>query len=62
MRRFEGWAFIALHDVRLSLGDESGAQRALDAARDQLAGSEDAAAERYLATKPALRECKDGDP
>ncbi|HEX5901142.1 MAG TPA: tetratricopeptide repeat protein, partial [Solirubrobacteraceae bacterium] len=62
MRRFEGWAFIALHDVRLSLGDESGAQRALDAARDQLAGSQDAAAERYLATKPALRECKDGDP
>jgi predicted ATPase/DNA-binding SARP family transcriptional activator len=62
MRRFEGWAFIALHDVRVSLGDESGAQRALDAARDQLARSEDAAAERYLATKAPLRERKEAGP
>ena len=62
MRRFEGWAFIALHDVRMSLGDESGAQRAQDAAHDQLAGSEDVAAERDLATKAPLRERKEAGP
>ena len=42
LRRFEGWAQIALHDVRERLGDGPGAQRALDAARALLADSEDA--------------------
>ena len=59
LRRFEGWAQIALHDVRERLDDGAGAQRALDAARDLLVDSEDRAAERYLATKPALSACKD---
>jgi predicted ATPase/DNA-binding SARP family transcriptional activator len=62
LRRFEGWALIALHDVRGRLGDEPGAQRAVADARERLADSEDRAAERYLATKPALSECKEGDP
>jgi predicted ATPase/DNA-binding SARP family transcriptional activator len=59
LRRFEGWAQIALCDVREQLGDEVGAQRALDAARALLADSEDIAAERYLATKGALSGCKE---
>jgi predicted ATPase/DNA-binding SARP family transcriptional activator len=59
LRRFEGWAQIALCDVREQLGDELGAQRALAAARELLADSEDSAAERYLATKRPLSECKD---
>jgi predicted ATPase/DNA-binding SARP family transcriptional activator len=59
LRRFEGWAQIALCDVREQLGDEVGAQRALDAARALLADSEDVAAERYLATKGALSGCKE---
>ena len=59
LRRFEGWAQIALSDVREQLGDGPGAQRALDAARELLLDSEDAAAERYLATKAPLSECKD---
>jgi hypothetical protein len=59
LRRFEGWAQIALCDVREQLGDEVGAQRALDAARELLADSEDIAAERYLATKGALSGCKE---
>jgi tetratricopeptide (TPR) repeat protein len=59
LRRFEGWAQIALCDVREQLGDEVGAQRALDAARELLADSEDSAAERYLATKGALSGCKE---
>jgi predicted ATPase/DNA-binding SARP family transcriptional activator len=62
LRRFEGWAQIALHDVRERLDDGPGAKRALGAARELLADSEDRAAERYLATKPALSECKEGDP
>jgi predicted ATPase/DNA-binding SARP family transcriptional activator len=62
LRRFEGWAQIALHDVRERLDDSAGAQRALEAARDLLVDSEDRGAERYLATKPALSECKEGDP
>jgi predicted ATPase/DNA-binding SARP family transcriptional activator len=60
LRRFEGWAQIALHDVRERLGDGPGAERALEAARDLLADSEDRAAEGYLATKVSLSECKDG--
>jgi len=62
LRRFEGWAQIALHDVRERLDDQPGAQRALDAARELLANSEDRAAERYLATKGLLSECKEGAP
>jgi tetratricopeptide (TPR) repeat protein len=62
LRRFEGWAQIALHDVRERLDDQPGAQRALDAARELLAHSEDRAAERYLATKELLSECKEGAP
>jgi len=62
LRRFEGWALIALHDVRERLGDATGAERALDAARGLLADSQDRAAERYLGTKAALSECKDADP
>jgi tetratricopeptide (TPR) repeat protein len=62
MRRFEGWAQIALCDVRERLDDEAGARQALDAARELLLDSEDAAAERYLATKAPLSECKEGDP
>lgn len=49
--RFEGWALIALHDVRERLDDGAGAQRALDGARARLADSQDRAAERYLAAK-----------
>jgi hypothetical protein len=59
LRRFEGWAQIALGDVRERLDDEAGARRALEAARELLADSEDTAAERYLATKAALSGCKD---
>jgi len=59
MRRFEGWAQIALCDVRERLDDAAGAQQALEAARELLLGSEDMQAERYLATKAPLRECKD---
>jgi predicted ATPase/DNA-binding SARP family transcriptional activator len=61
LRRFEGWAQIALHDVRERLDDEVGARSALDAARELLADSEDRAAERYLAAKAPLSECKDGN-
>jgi predicted ATPase/DNA-binding SARP family transcriptional activator len=59
LRRFEGWAQIALHDVRERLGDAPGAERALESARALLADSEDRAAEGYLATKATLSECKD---
>ncbi|MGZ6645532.1 MAG: tetratricopeptide repeat protein, partial [Solirubrobacteraceae bacterium] len=59
LRRFEGWAQIALCDVRERLDDEAGARRALVAARELLLDSEDAAAERYLATKASLSGCKD---
>jgi predicted ATPase/DNA-binding SARP family transcriptional activator len=59
LRRFEGWAQIALGDVRERLGDEAGAGRALEAARELLLDSEDVAAERYLATKGSLSGCKD---
>jgi tetratricopeptide (TPR) repeat protein len=59
LRRFEGWAQIALADVRERLDDEAGARRALAAARELLADSEDIAAERYLATKAPLSGCKD---
>jgi predicted ATPase/DNA-binding SARP family transcriptional activator len=62
LRRFEGWAQIALCDVRERLGDEAGARHALDAARELLLDSEDAAAERYLATKAPLRDCKEAGP
>jgi predicted ATPase/DNA-binding SARP family transcriptional activator len=62
LRRFEGWAQIALCDVRERLGDEPGARTALVAARELLADSEDIAAERYLATKAALSECKEVGP
>ena len=62
LRRFEGWSHIALCDVRERLGDEAGAVQALDAARELLLDSEDAAAERYLATKAPLRECKAAGP
>ena len=59
LRRFEGWAQIALADVRERLDDEAGAHRALEAARELLLDSEDVAAERYLATKAPLSGCKD---
>ncbi|HEX6618186.1 MAG TPA: tetratricopeptide repeat protein, partial [Solirubrobacteraceae bacterium] len=59
LRRFEGWAQIALCDVRERLDDEAGARRALEAARELLLDSEDAAAERYLATKAQLSGCKE---
>jgi hypothetical protein len=59
LRRFEGWAQIALADVRERLDDEAGARRALEAARELLLESEDTAAERYLATKAPLRGCKE---
>jgi hypothetical protein len=59
LRRFEGWAQIALSDVRQRLGDDDGARTALAAARKLLADSEDVAAERYLATKGPLSGCKD---
>jgi predicted ATPase/DNA-binding SARP family transcriptional activator len=59
LRRFEAWAAIALHDVRERLGDQAGASSALEAARELLIDSEDRAAERYLATKAPLSECKD---
>jgi hypothetical protein len=59
MRRFEGWAQIALCDVRERLDDAAGAQQALEAARELLLDSEDMEAERYLATKAPLSECKD---
>ena len=36
--------------------------RALDAARELLVDSEDAAAERYLATKAPLSDCKEVGP
>ena len=62
LRRFEGWAQIALGDVRERLDDEAGARQALDAARELLLDSEDAAAERYLATKAPLSECKERGP
>jgi predicted ATPase/DNA-binding SARP family transcriptional activator len=62
LRRFEGWAQIALCDVREHLDDEAGARHALDAARELLLDSEDAAAERYLATKAPLSECKEAGP
>jgi predicted ATPase/DNA-binding SARP family transcriptional activator len=62
LRRFEGWAQIALCDVRERLGDQPGAQTALEAARELLADSEDVAAERYLATKAPLSECKEAGP
>jgi hypothetical protein len=47
--------------VRERLDDEVGARSALDAARELLADSEDRAAERYLAAKAPLSECKDGN-
>jgi tetratricopeptide (TPR) repeat protein len=59
LRRFEGWAAIALADIHTALGDEAGAQRALDAAGTVLAGSQDRAAMRYLNAKRALSGCKD---
>jgi predicted ATPase/DNA-binding SARP family transcriptional activator len=62
LRRFEGWAQIALCDVRERLDDETGAQQALEAARELLTDSEDVAAERYLATKAPLSGCKDPAP
>ena len=61
LRRFEGWPQIALCDVRERLDDDAGARQALVAARELLADSEDAAAERYLATKASLRASKDAD-
>jgi tetratricopeptide (TPR) repeat protein len=62
LRRFEGWAQIALCEVREGLDDEAGARHALDAARELLLDSEDVAAERYLATKAPLSECKEAGP
>jgi hypothetical protein len=59
LRRFEGWAAIALAEIHTALGDEAGAQRALDAAGTVLGGSQDRAAMRYLNAKRALSGCKD---
>ena len=59
LRRFEGWAAIALAEIRTALGDEAGAQTALDAAGSVLAGSQDRAAVRYLNAKRALSGCKE---
>ena len=59
LRRFEGWAAIALAEIHTALGDEAGVRRALDAAGSVLAGSQDRAAERYLDAKRSLSECKE---
>ena len=59
LRRFEGWAAIALAEIRTTLGDEAGAQGALEAAGSVLAGSQDGGAMRYLDAKRPLSECKD---
>lgn len=62
LRRFEGWALIALLEIRTALGDEEGAQRAREAAAAALADGEDRLAERYVGVKPALRGRKDPAP
>jgi predicted ATPase/DNA-binding SARP family transcriptional activator len=59
LRRFEGWAAIALAEIRTALDDPAGAQTALDAAGSVLADSEDHAAIRYLDAKRPLSGCKD---
>ena len=59
LRRFEGWAAIALAEIQTALGDEAAAQTTLDAAGSVLADSQDSAAMRYLNAKRALSGCKD---
>ncbi len=62
LRRFEGWALIALREIRAALGDEEGAERAREAAIAALAGAEDGLAARYVDVKPPLRGRKDPRP
>jgi predicted ATPase/DNA-binding SARP family transcriptional activator len=59
LRRFEGWAAIALAEIRTALDDPAGAQTALDAAGSVLVDSQDHAAIRYLDAKRPLSGCKD---
>ena len=59
LRRFEGWAAIALAEIRTALNDPAGAQTALDAAGSVLVDSQDHAAIRYLDAKRPLSGCKD---
>jgi hypothetical protein len=59
LRRFEGWAAIALAEIHTALGDEPGARTALEAAASVMAGSEDRAAMRYFNAKRPLSGCKE---
>jgi hypothetical protein len=59
LRRFEGWAAIALAEIHTVLGDETAARTALEAADSVMAGSQDHAAARYLDAKRPLSGCKD---
>jgi hypothetical protein len=58
LQRLEAWAYLALHDVRVVLGDEPRAQTALQRARALFVAVGDARGVPYTDANPALSRVK----
>ena len=58
LQRLEAWGYLALHDVRVALGDEPRARTALERARALFVAVGDVRGVSYTDAEPALSRVK----